>query len=342
LRLWASSIDFSSDAIVSDILIKNVQEVFRKVRNTCRFLLSNLYDFDIKKDGLAIEDMRVIDQYALQELFAFNAEMLQAYNEYDFTKVFHMFGNYCSVNLSTFYLEIVKDCLYVEKPDGHARRSVQTACWYILDTMTRLMAPVFSFTAEQLSDLYQKDKKESIHLQDFAALIPVWEYLAKQNSALMDELRRTEGVKLGGYDALATIEEHVFMADQQKLWNTLKAIRSAILKSTEGLREKGEIKRSLDAKITLFIDPAIENYELLQQFIAQLSSKGETIESFLKDFAVLSQFELADTKGDLDESTLPGLFVLAQKAEGVKCPRCWQWAQSDHEHGLCPRCQKAV
>lgn len=343
LRLWASSIDFSSEAVVSDILIKNVQEVFRKVRNTCRFLLSNLYDFDIEKDGIAIKDMRVIDQYALQELFAFNAEMLQAYNAYDFTKIFHMFGDYCSVNLSTFYLEIVKDCLYVEQPHGHARRSVQTACWYILDAMTRLMAPIFSFTAEQLSDLYQKNKKESIHLQDFATLAPVWECLAHQNNALMDELRRTEGVKLGSYDALAMIEKHVFMADQQKLWYTLKAIRSAILKATEGLREKGEIKRSLDAKVTVFMDPALENYELVQQFMKQLSDKGETPEGFFKDFAVLSQFKLATQKGDLVESTIvPRLFVSAERAHGVKCPRCWQWSEKSNEQGLCPRCQKVL
>jgi isoleucyl-tRNA synthetase len=159
LRLWASSIDFSSEAVVSDTLLRNVQEVFRKVRNTCRFLLSNLYDFDINIDAISLEKMRMIDQYALQELFEFNYAVLDAYAQYDFTAVFHKLSDYCSTNLSTFYLEIVKDCLYVEKADGHARRSVQTACWHILDTLTRLMAPIFSFTAEQISDLYQKDRK---------------------------------------------------------------------------------------------------------------------------------------------------------------------------------------
>ncbi|EKD48567.1 MAG: hypothetical protein ACD_64C00252G0002 [uncultured bacterium] len=342
LRLWASSIDFSSDAVVSDVLIRNVQEVFRKVRNTCRFLLSNLYDFDIKKDGLAIEDMRVIDQYALQELFAFNAEIIEAYTEYDFTKVFHSFGDYCSVNLSTFYLEIVKDCLYVEKSDGHARRSVQTACWHILDTVTRLMAPIFSFTAEQISDLYQKDKTESIHLQNFSMLSTVWEYLAKKNSALMDELRWTKGIKIGGYDALATIEKHVFMANQEKLWNTLKAIRSAILKATEPLREKGEIKRSLDAKVIVYIDTALENAALIQDFLKQLVHKGESVESFFKDFAILSQFELIESKQGLNESSVSGLYLKVTKAEGNKCPRCWQWSTQSDAHDLCPRCAKLV
>ncbi len=340
LRLWASSIDFSSEAIVSDVLIRNVQEVFRKVRNTCRFLLSNLYDFDIDKDGMAIEDMRVIDQLALQELFEFNASMLASYDAYDFTAVFHKFGDYCSVNLSSFYLEIVKDCLYVEKPDSHARRSVQTACWYILDTLTRLMAPIFSFTAEQLSDLYQKNKTKSIHLQNFSKLINISEYLAnQQNISLKDWLhQKAEGPGIGSYKALAIIQEQVFTADQEKLWNTLKAIRSAILKATEPLREKGEIKRSLDAKVIAHIDSSIENAQLVQQFLKHLSRKGESPETFFKDFAIVSQFALADSKDGLTESSVPGLYLTVSKADGVKCPRCWQWAENSTAKDLCSRC----
>ncbi len=96
LRLWASSIDNAADAVVSDILIKNVQEVFRKIRNTARFLLSNLYDFDIEKDAIDFDDMHMIDQYALQELFEFNQEILHAYDAYDFTAVFHGFADYCA------------------------------------------------------------------------------------------------------------------------------------------------------------------------------------------------------------------------------------------------------
>ncbi len=342
LRLWASSIDFSSEAVVSDVLIRHVQEVFRKIRNTCRFLLSNLYDFDIDKDGLAIEDMRVIDQYALQELFAFNYAVLSAYEAYDFTAVFHKFGDYCSANLSTFYFEIIKDCLYVEKADGDARRSVQTACWHMLDSLTRLMAPILSFTAEQVSDLYQKDKTESIHLQDFPALLNVWEYFAKYNSDLMDELRRVDSVKIGDYEALSTIEDHAFEAGQEALWQTLKSMRSAILKATETLREKGEIKRSLDAKVIVYIDPSAEYSKLIQQFFSHLANKDESPESFFKDFAIVSQFQLAQEKDGLLETSLPGLFLKVAKALGKKCPRCWQWAETDDERDLCPRCTALV
>src|SRR5690606_33483559 len=107
------------------------------------------------------------DQLALQELVSFNIHVRRAYDQYDFTSVFHALGNYCSVNLSTFYFEIIKDILYVEKADSDTRRSAQTACWYILDTMTKLTAPILSFTAYQVSDLYQNNKVESIHLQVF-------------------------------------------------------------------------------------------------------------------------------------------------------------------------------
>src|SRR5205085_3662947 len=158
LRLWAASIDITGDAVVSDILLKNVQEVIRKIRNTCRFLLSNINDFDFKRDEVSLEKMQTIDKYALQELFELYEEIIHSYEEYNFTRIFHLLGTYCAVNLSAFYLDIIKDRLYVEKKDGRLRRSAQTVCFIMLDTLTKLMAPILSFTAEQLSDHYQKDK----------------------------------------------------------------------------------------------------------------------------------------------------------------------------------------
>ncbi len=180
LRLWASSIDCSGEAVISAVLMQNIGEVFRKVRNTQRFLLSNLYDFDIEKDAVGLNDMFMIDRYALQQLYGVNNSVLQKYALYDFTAVFHIVAEYCAVDLSAFYLDIIKDRLYVEKADGLERRSAQTACWYILDTLTKLTAPILSFTAEQVSDHYQKNKKQSIHLQNFAPLQNVWELLARQ------------------------------------------------------------------------------------------------------------------------------------------------------------------
>lgn len=344
LRLWAASIDFSSEVVVSDVLLRNVQEVFRKVRNTCRFLLANLYDFDLQTKAIPLHDMRVIDQYALQELFEFNYTVLDAYRRYDFTAISHALGDYCSVNLSTVYFEIVKDCLYVEKADGHARRSVQTACWYILDTLVRLIAPICSFAAEQISDHYQTDKKNSIHLQHFTLLKDLWPLIAENNKKLGTLLQYDRSSNQRPYDLLAMVDkirDHTFTASQKSLWNGLKAIRSTILKETETLREQNIIKRSLDAKVSMYIEPCDET-KYLNLFFDELLKRGESVEQFFKDFAILSQFSLVDSTQGMTLSTHRGIYLQATKAMGEKCPRCWQWSQTTHEHNLCVRCYAIV
>ena len=138
LRMWVASINYEGEAVVSDTLLKNVQEVFRKIRNTLRFLLSNLYDFNKDTNMISSDQLLAIDAYALQELRRRNDSILSSYNAYDITKVFHELGEYCATDLSSFYLDIVKDRLYVEKASSYKRRSTQTVCWYILDTLTRL------------------------------------------------------------------------------------------------------------------------------------------------------------------------------------------------------------
>ncbi|MBT3903302.1 isoleucine--tRNA ligase, partial [bacterium] len=174
LRLWAASIDYAGDAIMSDALVANVKELFRKVRNTCRFMLSNLYDFDIKRDGVAFEKMLEVDLYALDVLSAFDKRMHKAYSKIEFTAVFHELADYCSKDLSSFYLDVIKDRLYVEQADGLKRRSAQTAMWHILNMLIRLMAPIMSFTAESLSDFSQANKTDSIHLQLFEKAPDGW------------------------------------------------------------------------------------------------------------------------------------------------------------------------
>ncbi len=309
LRLWVSSIDCAGDVVISDVLMKNVQEVFRKVRNTCRFLLSNLYDFDPEKDMVAFEDLRFIDQDALWRLDVVAREIKYSYNAYNFTAVFHEFADYCASDLSSFYLDIIKDRLYVEKADGHARRSAQTVCYHILDTLTRLMAPILSFTAEQISDHYQKNKKQSIHLQTFAELnIPLSERLSQE-----------------------TI-----------VWNTLKQVRSALLKSMEELREKGEIKHSLEARLTVFFDKHDALNEQMNELKELLEKSGQSLEDFFKEFVIVSQFEEASSPNGLGQTALPGLLVSVSRARGEKCPRCWNWDETDNENHLCRRCQKIV
>lgn len=325
LRLWCSSIDIESDVVVSETLLLNIQEVFRKIRNTCRFLVSNLYDFDLKKDALKLNELRALDQYAIMVLNKFNAEVQQAYNRYDFTAVYHLFTDYCTVELSAFYLDIVKDRLYTDQADGYARRSAQTACWLILDTLTKLMAPILSFTAEQLSDCYQTDKTESIHLQTFPLV----------NSLIMKTIKEEQ-------------------------WQALRKFRSIVLKAIEKLRKEGTIKHSLEAKVTIKMNTAHESAQSIMQLFTEVEKYGQTKEQFLKEYFIVSQClvdEVEDTQDYEDEDVLDeegysefsdcftvdsGLLVKAGHADGIKCPRCWQWEVTDHQHGLCTRCQSVV
>ncbi|HLW73225.1 MAG TPA: isoleucine--tRNA ligase [Candidatus Babeliales bacterium] len=304
LRLWASSIDNASDVVVSDILLKNIQEVFRKIRNTCRFLLSNINDFDMTRDAIHLKKMNSIDQYAMQELYELSEDLLHAYVDYNFTRVFHLLGNYCSVNLSAFYLDIVKDRLYVEKKDGFERRSAQTVCAHILDTLTKLMAPILSFTAEQISDEYQKNKTDSIHLQRFPVVHNVWE--------------------------------------RNDSWEILKNMRSALLKAIELQREKQIVKHSLEAQVTLYINPEADFADKINNFFMDMNEKGESTESFLKEFLIVSRCTIQVNSHNLEETELKGLFARVEHAQGVKCPRCWQWDISNDPDGLCNRCQKIV
>lgn len=312
LRLWVSSIDASGEAVVSKVLIANVKEVYRKIRNTSRFLISNLYDFDITKDAVAIDQLQEIDAYGLQELYKLQHKVLKLYAAMDFTGIFHLFGDYVSADLSSFYLDIIKDRLYVEKANGHKRRSAQTACWYILDTFTRLMAPILSFTAEQLSDHYQKNKTESIHLQQFATL---------------DALR-----------SLCTMTD-LAAQEHNQLWAGLKAMRSAMLKAIEQLREKGLIKHSLEAQVHFYADPTSNAAQQLLELSRKLAQKDQLLEEFFQEFLIVSQIHIFEEKqDDMQPTQVDGLYVHVTQAAGVKCPRCWQWQESASADQLCGRC----
>ena len=341
LRLWASSIDNAGDAVVSEILLKNVQEVFRKIRNTCRFLLSNINDFDLTADAIHLEKMNSIDQYAMQELFEVHQDIMHAYVDYNFTRVFHLLGNYCSVHLSAFYLDIVKDRLYVEQKDGLERRSAQTVCAHILDTLTKLMAPILSFTAEQISDEYQKNKTDSIHLQQFPILHNVWEELFHRRF-IQETYVKSHISDRFSHVTTKKMDEIAARHNQEDCWEILKDIRSALLKSIELQREKQLIKHSLEAHVTLYIDPAADFAEKINNFFMAMNEKGESTENFLKEFLIVSQCTVAVNKNGLEETGLKGLFARVEHAQGVKCPRCWQWDVTSDPDGLCRRCQKIV
>jgi len=305
LRLWVASADYEGDIVMSEKLLQNVAEIYRKIRNTCRFLLSNLYDFDITKDAVPVDQMLALDRYALDQLYTVYQKVMQSYDVYHLTGVIHSINNYCTKDLSAVYLDILKDRLYVEKADSIQRRSAQTVMYHILDIATRLMAPILSFTAEDLSDYYQKNKKASIHLQDIQAPNKDW----------------------------------MMLEAQRKEWELLEEMRDTVLKMIEIQREKGIVKHSLEAKVILYADPASEQYKVLQAFLHELR---EDQTQFFVDWFIVSQVDFVQNTDGLEPSSVSWLWGSVVHATGFKCPRCWHWTETEHEHQLCQRCETIV
>lgn len=339
LRFWVSSIDCSGgDIVISEIITRNIQEVFRKIRNTCRFLLSNLYDFDIKKDAISFDLMRVLDQHALQQLFELNRTVIASYASYNTSVVFHEIGDFCTTYLSSFYLDIIKDRLYVEQADGVERRSAQTVCWYLLDTLTRLIAPILSITAEQLTDVYQDNPQESIHEQTFVLLSDVYSFL---QTTEITQGGAESGIKT--VEALLCLPKNIVTDDYQAAWDMVLVIRNGLLKAIENLRAAGTIKHSLEARIVLHKDKNIfKENALMEAFFKKLSLYGQTPEQFFKELLIVSQFVFVDQIDASFQQLVPGILVSIECAQGVKCPRCWLWQEDNNEHGVCNRCLSIV
>lgn len=331
LRLWVASSDCASDPIYSVALLKNISEVYRKVRNTSRFLLSNLYDFDYTKDAITVDKMFVIDQFALTKLHLFNQAMQNAYKERNVTGAFHAMADYCSKDLSSFYLDIIKDRLYVEQADGVARRSAQTVVYEILQVLTTTIAPILSFTAEQIFDHYKKEGDGSIHLQTFV-----------KTEAIDDAVKKIySSFQLKNLDLKNpfSADNHLIHVSYESAWNNFIQIRDAILKSLERARQEGNIGHSLDASVQIYVTP-----ELLTVYMHDMIAKSghQDFASFLKEFCIVSQVTVkASHSSELSEIT-PGIFVRVAKADGVKCPRCWHWSVCKLSDGLCDRCSRVL
>ncbi|MFA6526862.1 MAG: isoleucine--tRNA ligase [Candidatus Babeliales bacterium] len=307
LRLWVASSDFEGDVVISEKLLGNVAEVYRKIRNTCRFMLSNFYDFEYEKNAVMLEQLEPLDSYALARLHEVYHDVIKAYEAYKFAQVVSIINNYCANDLSAVYLDIVKDRLYVEGKGSRARRSAQTTLFHILDTLTHLLAPMLSFTAEDIASHYQKENQGSIHLQDFTTPVDIWKG-----------------------------DVH-----QQVTWRVLEQLREAVLKAIEPQRAAGAIKHSLEANVTIFLQPESEQAALINDFISDQLTK-ETMEQFFIDWCIVSDVTFATSGDDLAVTDLDWLKVLVQRVQGEKCPRCWHWSVTDHAQKLCSRCQGIV
>ncbi|RDW18483.1 isoleucine--tRNA ligase [Oceanobacillus arenosus] len=216
LRLWVSSVDYQADVRISDDILKQVSESYRKIRNTFRFMLANLADFDPAKDRVPEQELEEVDRYMLHRLQQVVSDVRENYEKYEFSPIFHQIHNFCAVDLSSFYLDFAKDILYIEAADNKRRRSIQTGYYEILTTLVKLLTPIIPHTTDE-----------------------VWEYIpGAQESSVQ----------------LTDIPEAREIADYEKIeakWDHFMAVRDDVMKALEEARNEKVIGKSLEAKLTL-------------------------------------------------------------------------------------------
>lgn len=173
LRLWVASTDYTEDVRIGDEILKQVQESYRKIRNTAKFILGNLNDFDPNKDMVSFDEMKEYDKYMMSELNKYVKNVRSAYDKYSYQEVYKYTNNFISFTLSNFYLDFTKDILYIEKKDSLVRRSVQTVLYSIITKLDVLLAPILPYTAEEIYRYIPGEKKESVHLLDMPEVMDV-------------------------------------------------------------------------------------------------------------------------------------------------------------------------
>ncbi|MEW6001729.1 MAG: isoleucine--tRNA ligase [Nitrospirota bacterium] len=221
LRLWVSAEDYREDVRISEEILDRLTEAYRKIRNTCRFLLGNIYDFDFKDYS---KDLLEIDRWAMGRLQTLTKKIVLSYERIDFHEVFHALYNFCVVDMSSFYLDVLKDRLYTSGADSVERRAAQWVIYQILSTMTRLMAPILSFTAEEIWRYIPSFSEESVFLASFPEF-----------------------------------DEKSYDKELEERWNDLFAVRNEVNKALEIKRAERFIGNSLEAKVVFYLPEKYKN-----------------------------------------------------------------------------------
>ncbi|MBE8966246.1 isoleucine--tRNA ligase [Nostocales cyanobacterium LEGE 12452] len=311
LRLWVSSVDYSGDVRIGKNIIKQMNDVRGKIRNTARFLLGSLDDFDPEKDAVPFEELPELDRYMLHRITEVFEEVTEAFESFQFFRFFQTVQNFCVVDLSNFYLDVAKDRLYISAKDAFRRRSCQTVLKIALDNLARAIAPVLSHTAED-----------------------IWQYLPYKTPY--------KSVFEAGW---VQVEEKWRNPDLAEFWETLRQLRTDVNKVLEQARIEKLIGSSLEAKALIHIP----HKQLGDAVKAFNPVKGNGIDE-LRYLLLTSQVELLDSAEGLQglEYTAQtedwGIGVV--KADGQKCDRCWNYSThvgESAEHPLiCERCVAAL
>jgi isoleucyl-tRNA synthetase len=310
LRLWVAAEDYTEDIRLSSEILNRLADAYRRIRNTCRFLLGSLADFDPDRNRVSYAQMEELDRWALLRLGGLISRVRRAYDEYQFHTVFHSTHNFCAVDLSALYLDIIKDRLYVSAPDDPRRRAAQTVCFEVLTALSRLLAPILTFTTEEVwGHIPGEGKPESVHLTTFPEERGEW-----MNERLAGE------------------------------WDRLLEVRGEVSRALEGARKAGLIGKALDAVVYVVNAPEEEWRPLLlgkgEALLALL---------FNVSGVRLREAPPAGAGVAYESPDIPGLAVTVVPAQALgwtRCERCWMWSPrvgEDPAHPtLCERCTPVV
>ncbi len=306
LRLWVASSDYQTDIRISNRILEQLVEIYRRIRNTARFILGNLYDFNPETDIISYDKLTELDRLLLSNFQGLIKRVNEDYEKFEFHSLYHEIHNFCTINLSSFYLDIIKDRLYTAFSNSIERRSAQTVLYQILDDLVKLIAPVLSFTAEEIWQHLTEIKKDEI-----SVFLTSW----------------------------PKIKEEYIDKDLEQKWEDILKIRKDVLKALELKRQKGYIGNSLEAQVNIYTEDQ-EIYDYLKSFKGQL----ETIFIVSKVKLVYGKKDLISDIYQGEE--MPVIKVLITKAPGNKCERCWGYSETvgeDQEYPtICCKCAKVM
>jgi isoleucyl-tRNA synthetase len=316
LRLWVSSVDYSADVPLGGNILKQMSDIYRKIRNTARFLIGNLHDFDPEKDAVAYEDLPDLDKYMLHRITEVFSEIKDAFDQFQFFRFFQTVQNFCVVDLSNFYLDIAKDRLYISAENSFRRRSCQTVLAIALENLAKAIAPVLCHMAED-----------------------IWQNLPY--STPYSSVFESGWVKL---------EENWKQPKLAKFWQKLREIRAKVNQVMEKARKEKMIGSSLEAKVLLYVADENLRQQLEEMNPSTAELKQDNGVDQLRYLFICSQVELLETPNKLkgleysDESEDLGIGIV--KAEGEKCDRCWNYSvhvgESTEDPTICERCVAAL
>ena len=256
LRLWALSADYTGEVSLSDDILKQISEVYRKIRNTARYILGNTFDYE-PENPVKYEDLEEIDKWALTRLNKLVKDCTENYDNYSFNNCYHDINQFCVIDMSNFYLDIIKDRLYTYKKDSKERKSAQTTMYIILDSLVKILTPMIPFTAEEIWKAMKhtgNEEVESVMLTDFpevndkydnAEITEKWDRIIKLKDIVAKELENARAAKTIGHSLNAKVtifaegEQYKFLKENEELLKTVFIISALEIKENE---RKDEVK----------------------------------------------------------------------------------------------------